>query len=103
MNEEIKKEFEEKFVKPVVKQVDANNSIVLPLWKNNHSHLSSDVWEWIETKLTQAKREGIEEFIEYLSDDIGRVEDHDEAMQVNARLQSYYEEQLADYLQESNQ
>lgn len=46
--EEKKKEFNQKFVAVVVKQVDTSNSIELPLWKDNHAHLSQDVWSWIE-------------------------------------------------------
>lgn len=63
--QKIKKEFEEKFVKKVIKQVDTSNSIELPLWKDNHSHLSVDVWQFIESSLTKAYDEGYKDGSEW--------------------------------------
>lgn len=47
--DQLKKEFEEKFVDKQIKQVDTSNSIQLYHWKKPHSHQSQDVWNWITT------------------------------------------------------
>lgn len=53
-------EFRKKFVKNVTKQVDTSNSIVLPMWKDNHSHLSRDIEQFLDEQLTKKEEEVIE-------------------------------------------
>lgn len=59
-NQQAIDEFRQRFVKNVTKQVDTSNSIVLPMWKDNHSHLSSDVEQFLDEQLTKKEEEVIE-------------------------------------------
>jgi hypothetical protein len=55
--EQVLQEFDDRFVKKIVKRVDAGNSIELPLWKNNHSHLSRDVKDFLLSALAKQREE----------------------------------------------
>lgn len=55
-------EFRKKFVKNVTKQVDTSNSIVLPMWKDNHSHLSRDIERFLDEQLSKKEEEVKKEF-----------------------------------------
>lgn len=61
MIEEALMRFKSLFVKEVVKDVDTSNSIVLPLWKDNHSHLSREISEFIKQELQTIASKSAEE------------------------------------------
>lgn len=68
--EAVKEEYESIFVRKEVKRVDTSNSIELPLWKDNHSHLSVDIWNFFAPYLTPKtdSREIVKGFVDYIDD-----------------------------------
>lgn len=54
---EARKRFDERFVKKVTKRVDTSNSIELPLWKDNYSHLSNEVRDFLLSEIGRAVEE----------------------------------------------
>ena len=54
---EARKRFDERFVKKVTKRVDTSNSIELPLWKDNYSHLSKEVRDFLLSEIGRAVEE----------------------------------------------
>lgn len=88
--EEIKKEFFDEFVQD-------NGENIEPSFGDPNGSVGP-VWQFIEQKLREVEEKVLRDFINYLSEDIGRTADRDEAMEQNAKLYSYYEEQLCEYL-----